>query len=146
MTDVDKRLTKRPKFLTLVCLIALVYSGLLTLVFLSGIFLSLGAGDIIITYADLYELPRSRIIVASIAGFLLFGVSFWGILKIYHLQRMGFYIFLITGLLLVLLQLTQGFVNWYFFTVYIVFSIIFLLFFKRLSPKKKHTTETNQTQ
>lgn len=146
MTDVEKRLTKRPKFLTLVCLIALVYCGLLTLVFLSGIFLSLGVGDIITTYADLYELPRSRILIASIAGFLLFGVSFWGILKIYHLQRMGFYIFLITGLLLVLLQLTQGFVNWYFFTVYVAFSIIFLLFFKRLSPKKKHTAETNQTQ
>ena len=146
MPDVDKRLAKRPKFLTLVCLIALVYNGLLTLVFLSGILLSLGLENVLTTYAELYELSSSQILIISIAGFILFGTSFWGVLKIYNLRRAGLYIFLTTGLLLVLAQLTQGLVNWYFISVYLFFTIVFLLFFKRLSPHKRPAPETEQTQ
>jgi hypothetical protein len=137
MPDVDSRLTKRPKFLTLVCLIALAYNGLLMLVFFFGIFMSLGMGQTLMTYAELYELSSLKILAVSLAGFILFGISFWSILKIYLLHRSGFYIFLISGALLIILQISQGFINWYFLTVFILFSLIFSLYIKQLSTSKK---------
>jgi hypothetical protein len=137
MPDVDSHLLKRPKFLTLVCLIALAYNGLLVLVFFYGVLMSLGLGQTLLTYAELYELSSLKILSVSIAGFILFGVSFWSILKIYQMRRSGFYIFLITGILLIILQVSQGFVNWYFLGVFILFSLIFSLYVKQLSGSNK---------
>ena len=137
MPDVDSQLTKRPKFLTLACLIALAYNGLLMLVFFFGILMSLGLGQTLMTYAELYELSSLKILAVSLAGFILFGISFWSIVKIYLLQRPGYYIFLISGVLLIILQISQGFVNWYFLSVFLLFSLIFSLYVRLLSANKK---------
>ena len=136
MPDVDIEKAKRPKFLTLICLIALAYNGLLTLVFFFGILMSLGMGNTLMTYAELYNLPSNKILLVSISGFLLFGVSFWGILKIYKLQILGLYIYLISSILLIILQLTQGFINWYYFGVFLFFSLFFSLHIRRFDQGK----------
>jgi hypothetical protein len=146
MPDVDSRLTKRPKFLTLVCLIALAYNGLLMIVFFFGVLMSLGLSQTLMTYAELYELSSLKILAVSLAGFVLFGISFWSILKIYLLRRLGFYIFLITGALLIILQISQGFINWYFLTVFILFSLIFSLYIKQLSVSKKVSQATDKQE
>jgi hypothetical protein len=138
MPAVDNQITKRPKLLTLFCLIALAYNGLLTLVFFFGILMSLGLGNTMMTYAELYELSGTKILLVSISGFLLFCISFWGVLKIYRLQILGLYIYLITGILLIILQLTQGFINWYYFGVFLFFSLFFSLHIRRFYQGKRN--------
>lgn len=137
MPDVDNEITKRPKLLTLICLIAFVYSGLLAVIFLTGIILSSGFSNTINTYIALYELSAMQIFLLSTVGFLLFGISFWGVWKIYHLKRSGLYIFLLAGLLLIILQLSKSMINWYFVFVFLFLSLSFLAFIRILSPIRK---------
>ncbi len=136
MLKVNNSYRQRPLGLSILCMIAFVYYGLLTLVFLSGLIFSTGINDIINTYIQQYELSRSRLLLINLVASFLFGISFWGIYKLWILKRGGFYILLTSSTLLIISQLVQGAINWFYLIVAVIFILLFGIYFKRLKFKK----------
>lgn len=95
----------RPGMLIVVCIISLVWTGLMSLLWLTGVLASGWLGSIVESY-----LPGGGSAVAQYFSifcgvFLLFYVlKFWGVIKMLCLKKSGFVIYIIPSTLLLLLQ------------------------------------------
>ncbi|RLD82004.1 MAG: hypothetical protein DRJ15_02775 [Bacteroidetes bacterium] len=95
---------KRPFFLSFLCIIGFTYTGLFSLLFLFGMLYSTGISGIMNKYLQLYDLSRLSFFIFSISMFLVFFVSFIGVLLMWKVQKLGFYIYLASILFFLALE------------------------------------------
>jgi len=89
---------KRPLFLSFLCVIGFTYTSLFSLLFLLGMLYSTGLSGIMNKYLQLYDLSRLNFLVFSISMFLIFFSAFVGVLLMWKVQKLGFYIYTISAL------------------------------------------------
>jgi hypothetical protein len=97
---------KRPFFLTFMCIIGFTYTILFSVLFLIGILYSAGLSGIIDRYLQLYDLSRLNILLFSISLFLVFFASFLGVFMMWKMQKLGFFIYLASILVFLILEIT----------------------------------------
>lgn len=109
MTDTEKNSKtgkpKRPLFLGFLCVIGFTYTSLFSLLFLLGMLYSTGISGILNEYLQLYDLSRLNFFLFSIAGFIIFFSAFIGILLMWKVQKLGFYIYTISAITFLILEL-----------------------------------------
>lgn len=142
---------KRSFFLTFLCIISFTYSALFAILFLTGMFYSIGNSGILSHYLELYDLSRLNFFFFSIGGFLIFFATFMGIFLMWKVQWLGYYIyvlasvtFIVTELIISGLYLPDIIIHAIFiFFFAVALGIIKLRFRKAKKPElstKKNTT------
>lgn len=116
---------KRPHFLSFLCVIGFTYTGLFALLFLMGMLYSTGISGIMNKYLQLYDLSRLNFLIFSISMFLIFFTSFIGVLLMWKLQKLGFYIYTASGLIFLA---AESIMSRPFLPDFIIHGLLILLF------------------
>ncbi|MDZ7742025.1 MAG: hypothetical protein U5Q03_09810 [Bacteroidota bacterium] len=117
-------MTQRPLFLSLLCIASLVYNGLVMLLLIAAFFFRNYLAEMIRNYADA-KAPETSLYVFLFTGLLLTGLAFYGVLKIWQLRKIGFLLFFLSNVLIMI-------VLYLFFTLslwHLISSILLLFLF-----------------
>jgi hypothetical protein len=129
---------KKPLGLSLLIIFAFVYNGLLLVLMLAGLFYH----DIVLNilqqyYPQVYISPTTSLLL-TLAGILIFGISFFGLILIWQFRRNGIYYYIpaqLTMLLvLVLLLKSYDYTN---IAIAVVVMIIFGLYARDMNGGKQ---------
>jgi len=96
---------KRPFFLSFMCIIGFTYTSLFSILFFIGILYSTGISGILNKYLQLYDLSRLNFLLFSTSLFLVFFAAFLGVLMMWKMQKLGFYIYLVSVLVFLGLEI-----------------------------------------
>ncbi|MEE4256055.1 MAG: hypothetical protein V2I47_03375 [Bacteroidales bacterium] len=120
---------KRPFFLTFMCIIGFTYTILFSVLFLIGILYSSGLSGIVDKYLQLYDLSRLNSLIISVSLFLVFFTSFLGVFMMWKMQKLGFYIYLTSVLVFLVLEIS--FAGFYLpdIMIHLLLIILFLIAF-----------------
>jgi hypothetical protein len=135
---------KRSFFLTFLCIIGYTYTILFSLLFLVGIFYTMGNSGILDSYLNLYDLSRFNFFLFSLGGFLIFFVSFIGVFLMWKVQWLGYSIYTAAALIFIAIQLFMSKIylpDIIVHGVFILFYFIAILFSKRKNKAKKEVSE-----
>jgi len=92
---------QRPFFLSILCVAVFVYSGLFTLLFLTGIIFNKWFTTILNDFLPERNFKSTLILLLNLSGVILYGLSFLGAFYIWKLKRRGFYIYLVSTIILI---------------------------------------------
>lgn len=134
-TSVPERTKRRPS--RLVFLAAALYHGLLAIIFLTGFVLTLFNHPVTQKYIQLYELAQIKLILLSGATSLCFTGQITGIIKLWQSKIIGIYIYIISFVLILSLQLWIQSINWINFAISSFFLILLILQSKKILRQKK---------
>jgi hypothetical protein len=95
----------RPFPLTILCLFAFVFYGLIALLFLFALFYSASITDMVLRYAPEDSSSGISVIFYTLGGFILHAVSFSGIILIWKMKKTGYWFFGISSLMIASYQL-----------------------------------------
>jgi len=123
---------RRPFLLTVICLFAFVFFGLITVLFLFSLFFTSSITDMVYRYAPENSTSGMKVLGYTLGGFLLHAVSFSGIIFIWRLRRLGYKLFGISALIIASYQLFLSQISPFTTSFYIVFILAFGLFYKKL--------------
>lgn len=138
MEIISEKTIKRPPLLTVLCIFTFIWSGLWTLVSLTGIFSSAFISDYLYEfYPELGTFAVNMVIIVCTVGLLLFGLSLWGAILMFHLRRPGFVLYTVSSGMMLIFQLFTVMsnltpVNAMYLIVSIIFIILYSLFVKKM--------------
>jgi hypothetical protein len=101
MESLPEKPAVRPAALTLLCQVAGVFTGTLSLLFLSGLVYSVWIQRVSDQYLTSTGAPAPDIKLIFIAGFISHLTSFTGIILIHKLKRAGFYILAVSLIVII---------------------------------------------
>lgn len=84
---------KRPLGLSLILIFTFVYNGLLLAVMIAGLFYPDVVQNLLQQYYKSVYISQSKAYLATLAGVLVFGVSFYGLILMWQMRRSGFYFY-----------------------------------------------------
>ncbi|MDT8392590.1 MAG: hypothetical protein RQ761_02010 [Bacteroidales bacterium] len=119
------------------CIIGFTYTVLFSLLFLMGMLYSTGISGIFDQYFRIYDLSRLNFFLFALAGFLVFFASFIGVLLMWKMQFLGFFIYSAATILFLLLELIIS--GFYLPDIIIngIFILLFFIIFLYINSKKK---------
>ncbi len=138
---------KRPFFLSFLCIIGFTYSSLFSILFLLGMLYSTGISGMLNKYLQIYDLSRLNFFLFSIGGFLIFFAAFIGVLLMWKMQKLGFFIYAGACIIFLGMELIMSGLYLPDIIVHSVLILLFLIAFPfgrkrriRLSLKKQSST------
>jgi len=132
-TPKNSPVNSRPFFLTLLCLFSWVFFGLLSILFLTGIFWSAWVTRVTNQYipSETWSVSQVRLIFA--AGFLLHLLAFTGSILIWNMKKTGYYLLAISCLGIAAAQSLQPQIAVSATALYILFILAFGIFYRKLN-------------
>jgi hypothetical protein len=134
---------KRPFFLSFMCVIGFTYTALFSLLFFLGMLFSTGISGIIDKYLQLYDSARLSFLLFSIGMFLVFFAAFIGVLLMWKLQKLGFYIYTASAIFFILLEsiIAEPFLPDIF--IHLLLIILFMIAFPFGKKRRARLTAKN---
>jgi len=121
----------RPVFLSLICIFAFVFYGLLSLLFLFALFFSGWISQVRNKYLPQGTESKQMIILITAAGFLLHLASLIGSINIWYRRKSGYLILSISTLTIALFQLFSERISVFTTSVYVFIIILFGIYYRR---------------
>jgi hypothetical protein len=122
----------RPVFLSMICVFAFVFYGLISILFLAALFSSGWISEVRNKYLPEGNESKLMIILIIAAGFLLHMISLIGIIKMWYRRKSGYLMLSISTLIIALFQLFSDRISIFTTAVYICFIVLFGIFYRRL--------------
>jgi hypothetical protein len=126
-----KHKQQRPVFLTMICLFAFVFYGLISLLFLLALFFSDWITEVRNNYLPDRIESKQIIILITVAGFIFHMVSLIGTINIWYRRKSGYLMLSISTLIIALFQLFSDKISVFTTAVYICFIILFGIYYRR---------------
>lgn len=123
---------KRPVLLSVICLFAWTYYGIMASLFLLALFYSGSITGIINQYIPDEGWSAFRVSSIFFGMFLLHAVAFSGIILLWYQKATGYYLFAIPSIIITVVHLLRPEISWYSTAVYALFVILFGIFFQRI--------------
>lgn len=130
--EVFKEPKKRPLLLSVLSLCAFVYFAVIALIFLASLLYSGHISTVVNTYVPEDAFTPSQIFLMFLTGFTLNAVAFTGVVLIWKMRRLGYYMLSLACILISVFQLTTPRASLTSTLAYIAFIFLFGLFFRRL--------------
>jgi hypothetical protein len=123
--------TKRPGLLTVACVLTMIWSGLMTLLCLIGVFASGWIAGMLESYMQGFgALGGAAFLIIFIIGLVMWGLSLWGAIKMMGLKKSGFIMYIIPNGLMLLFQIIGIFSAFTFGSfLYLLVSIGFIIIY-----------------
>ena len=134
---------KRPFFLTFLCIIGFTYTILFSLLFLAGMLYSTGISGMLNNYLQVYDLSIMNFFLFSIGGFFIFFATFTGVLLMWKMQWLGFYIYSVSAIIFIALEVIIA--GFYLPDIAMHGTFIFLFFISFLYVRKKKRALIKET-
>ena len=122
----------RPVVLSALCMFSFVYFGVLTLLFLSGLFKTTAITRIMDQYLSTGAHPMPPAAWIFSLGFALHGLALAGVIMIWNLRRTGYFMLGVSCIAVSALQLFNPMAAVSSTAIYIIFVLLFGLFYNRL--------------
>lgn len=119
-----------PFLLSLLVVFSLVFFGLISMLFLISLFYSGSIIRVINEYIPEGSVHPAKVILITIAGFLLHGTAFTGTLLMLKMKKAGYFLFGIAALIICSYQLFQDNISVLTSLIYISLIILFSFFYK----------------
>ncbi len=123
----------RPFFLSILCVAIYSYSTLFILLFLTGILYNKWITKVLNDFLTVGEVHPNSILILSFVGIILYSLSFMGAFFIWKLKRKGFYIYLISSLLIISLPYLFHFGNVISTIVLLLLVVLILAHYRKLN-------------
>lgn len=120
----------RSMLLTMLCLGSFVYFGIISLIFLAALFNTGRIAVVMNQYIPPGADSKSQVLFATITGFALHGLAFYGILRIWKLRKTGYYLLGVSCLVMASYQLLNPAAAVASAAIYIIFIILFGIFYR----------------
>jgi hypothetical protein len=121
----------RPVFLSVICIFAFVFYGLLSLLFLFALFSSGWISEVRNKYLPDGTESKQMIILVTASGFVLHLLSLIGSINIWYRRKSGYLILSVSTLIIALFQLFSDRISGFTTAVYICFIILFGIYYRR---------------
>lgn len=123
---------KRPLLLSLLCFFAWIYYGILTLLFLLGLFYSEWISEVIHQYLPQEGNAAIPVYLLFLGLFLLHGTAFSGVILLWKLRPAGYIIFAVPSILIALFHLFRPDISWASTAVCAILIILFGLYYRMM--------------
>ena len=134
MTDSSQEtIIKRPFFLSILCIAIFVYAGFLSALFLFALLFYTWVTVTLEGFFPEKNLITNNVILISIIGLLLNIASLVGAIFLWKLRRKGFYIYLFSNLIFILIPFFIGYGNLYSAAILVLTLVFISLFYRKLS-------------
>jgi len=124
---------QRPFFLSILCVAIFSYSTLFILLFLTAVLFNSWITNVLNDFLTIGEVKQSSILLLSLVGIVLYSLSFYSAFLIWKLKRRGFFIFLISSILLVVVPYLFQFGNVISAIVLLLLAALILLHYRKLN-------------
>jgi hypothetical protein len=124
-----KKQIRRPFFLSFLCIVGFTYTLLFAVLFIFGMLYSTGISGILDNYLRLYDLTRMNFFLFSLGGFLVFFTSFLGVLLMWKLQKLGFYVYTLSVVVFLIAEIILAGLFWPDVIIHGVLISLFLVAF-----------------
>lgn len=131
ITD-DKKSKSRPFFLSILGTAYLVYSGLVSLLFIVAIIKNAWFTSVLADFFSNMVISSTAVLLFSIVALIVHLASFAGTILMLQLRRIGFYIYLISNLLMITIPHILNYGSWYASGIFIFFILLFSAFFRKM--------------
>ena len=133
MTDSSQEtIIKRPFFLSILCIAIFVYAGFLAALFLFALLFNIWVTVTLEGFFPEKNLITNNVILISIIGLILNIASIVGAIFLWKLRRKGFYIYLFSNLIFILLPFFIGYGNIYSSTILVIMLLLITIFYRKL--------------
>ena len=122
---------RRPVLLTMLCLFAFIFYGLLSVIFLLALFFSGWISEVRSKYLPDGTESTGVIILITSMGLLLHLVSLSGSIYMWYRRRTGYLMLSISTLILAFYQLLTDNISVFTTSVYFILIILFGIFYRR---------------
>jgi hypothetical protein len=122
----------RPVFLSVICIFAFVFYGLISLLFLFALFSSGWISEVRNKYLPEGTETKQMIILITAGGFLLHIISLFGSIYIWNRRKSGYLLLSVSSLIIALFQLFSDKISVFNTAVYIFIIVLFGIYYRRL--------------
>jgi hypothetical protein len=123
---------QRPFLLSIFCVSLFVYTGTLSLVFLLSVVFNNWVSHTVDDFFQERTVNSGLILLLSLAGLLLNGLSFFAVFSIWNMRKYGLYLLAGSSLLFLMLPFFLGFGNTNSILIMGAVNIILFLYYRRL--------------
>jgi hypothetical protein len=123
---------QRPTAVTVLCILTFIWSGLMALVSLIGIFASGWFASLLGDYGGgaLGDMAGGILIVIFLISFILWGLSLFGAIKMFGMKKSGYILYMIPNCLMLIGQIIGIFSAFTFGSfLYLLVSILFIVMY-----------------
>lgn len=122
----------RSGLLTILCICTFIWSGIMTLFFLIGIFASGIFSELLEEYISDISFISNSITVVMAVSFIFWFLSLFGAIKMMQLKKSGFILYVIPNTLMLIPQIALIYfipsVHWFIY-LYTFVSVLFIIFY-----------------
>ncbi|GEM_PF-492955 len=128
----EKQAGKRPLLLSVLCLFAWIYYGIMALLCLLALFYSGWITEVINQYIPDRTWSATQVTLLFLGLFLLHATAFSGIILLWNIRQIGYYLFSVPTILITVFHLFRPEIPWFSTAVYALLIILFGFFYKKL--------------
>lgn len=128
---------KRPFLLSFLCIIGFSYTALFSVLFLIGMLYSTGISGMMDNYFRVYDQSQFNFFLLALGGFLIFFASFIGVLLMWKMQWLGFYIYTGAAIIFIIIELFITGIYLPDIIIHTLFILLFFILFLRIRKQKK---------
>ena len=125
--------TKRPFFLSVLCVSVLVYSFVFAFIMLLGVLFNIWLTTVANDYFTTVGFTKEEILIFCVVGFFLYAFSFISTIFIWRLKRIGLIIYIICSVLIAGLPILIGFGSYINALIISLLIILFLVFKRKIN-------------
>ena len=126
-------ISKRPLWLSALCILSWIYYGLLAALFILVLFYTGWVTELVVQYVPDKSWVSGEVILVFLGGCLLHLIAFTGVIYMWNLHRVGYYIFTIPTLLIAAFHLFRPDISWISTAMYILLVALFGIFLRRMN-------------
>jgi hypothetical protein len=115
-----------------ICVIGMTYYGIMAILFALGLFFSGLINRVILIYDTSSGYSASRIRMVTAGGFFLFLSCLVAIIFMLLKKSWGYYIFLVSSVLIITLEITMVELDWLAIAINILFIMLFSIQFRKI--------------
>jgi hypothetical protein len=125
--------SKRPFFLSILCVAVFVYSTVFILIFLAVASYNNWIGHVLTDFFPEAKVEKSTILWLAITGFILYSLSFTGAVFIWRMKRLGIIIYIAASIMIASIPFLFGLGSIINVIVFSALIIAFIFFYRKLN-------------
>lgn len=124
---------ERPFLLSILCVSVFVYSTVFSIIFFLGIFFNGWVTKVVNDFMSSTNYSTTEVMLFSGIGFLLYLLSFFGVLLIWRLRRIGLILYILSASLIAGLPILIGFGSYVNLLIMSCLVLFFLAFIRKIN-------------
>ena len=129
----QNEISGRPLWLSALCIFSWILYGCLAALFILALFYTGWITELIVQYVPDKSWVSGEVVLLFLGGFMLHVIAFTGVIFMWKLRRIGYYLFTIPSLLIAAFHLFRPDISWISTALYVLLVVLFGIFLRRMN-------------